>query len=145
MELAGTSDNVITGTVTVVQGTLALNKDRSGAATPMPFNNAIVRVATPPAPEKKEPRSSFPAMVAAGLAPTGDDVAATKALRARLRALLAIAGMPANLAACGVDAAAIPELARDAAGQWTGKFNPRQVGEHDFVRLYHSALTGEAA
>src|SRR5207245_122717 len=42
LELAGTSDNVITGTVTVIAGTLALNKDRSGAATPLPFNSSLV-------------------------------------------------------------------------------------------------------
>src|SRR5439155_1598298 len=40
--LAGTADNVITGTTTVVQGTLVLNKDRSGAATPLPFNSGLV-------------------------------------------------------------------------------------------------------
>ena len=37
LELAGTGENVITGQTTVVQGTLVLNKDRSGTATPMPF------------------------------------------------------------------------------------------------------------
>src|SRR5207248_4074607 len=42
LELAGTADNVITGTVTVVAGTLALNKDRSGPATPLPFNSSLV-------------------------------------------------------------------------------------------------------
>src|SRR4029077_353629 len=42
LELAGTADNVITGQVTVLQGTLALNKDRSGAATPLPFNANLV-------------------------------------------------------------------------------------------------------
>src|SRR5262249_33062009 len=42
LELAGTADNVITGQVTVLQGTLALNKDRSGSATPLAFNNNLV-------------------------------------------------------------------------------------------------------
>src|SRR5207248_2863014 len=42
LELAGTADNVITGQVTVVQGTLALNKSRGGAATPLPFNGNLV-------------------------------------------------------------------------------------------------------
>jgi len=36
-----TSDNVITGQVTVVAGTLALNKDRSGSATAAAFNGAL--------------------------------------------------------------------------------------------------------
>ncbi len=42
VELAGSTDNVITGTVTVVQGTLRLNKDRSGPATPLAFNAALI-------------------------------------------------------------------------------------------------------
>src|SRR5262245_947991 len=42
LELAGTSDNVITGPITVREGTLALNKDRSGSTTPLPFNGSLV-------------------------------------------------------------------------------------------------------
>src|SRR5581483_11493076 len=42
LELAGTADNAITGQVTVAQGTLVLNKDRGGAATPMPFFGNLV-------------------------------------------------------------------------------------------------------
>src|SRR5262249_49175165 len=42
LELAGTADNVITGQGSVLQGTLALNKDRSTAATRLPFNGNLV-------------------------------------------------------------------------------------------------------
>ena len=42
LELAGSEENVITGQTTVVQGTLVLNKDRSGTATPLPFSASLV-------------------------------------------------------------------------------------------------------
>lgn len=34
-----------------------------------------------------------------------------------------------------------PQLAADAARQWTGNFNPRPLSENDFLTLYHAALT----
>ncbi|MBY0513582.1 MAG: hypothetical protein K2P78_06680 [Gemmataceae bacterium] len=42
LELAGTTDTAITGTGTVVAGTLALNKSRTGPGLPLPFSNNLV-------------------------------------------------------------------------------------------------------
>ncbi len=68
-------------------------------------------------------------------------------LIARLDWLLNLAGMPRSLAECKVDPDAISQLAAEAAKQWTAAFNPRPVGEADFVRLYQSAFQprGEGA
>lgn len=61
-------------------------------------------------------------------------------LVARLEGLLNLAGMPRSLADCQVDPSAIPRLAAEAAKQWTAAFNPRPLGEADFVRLYQDAF-----
>jgi alcohol dehydrogenase class IV len=68
--------------------------------------------------------------------------APVEALVARLQALLAEAGMPATLTEAGVAADAVPELAREAAAQWTAQFNPRPVAAGDFEQLYRAALEG---
>jgi alcohol dehydrogenase len=65
---------------------------------------------------------------------------ALDALVARLDALLNLAGMPRSLADCGVKRSRIKALAAEATRQWTAGFNPRAVGERDFVRLYEAAF-----
>jgi alcohol dehydrogenase len=37
---------------------------------------------------------------------------------------------------------AVPELAAEAAAQWTAQFNPRPVAAPDFEQLYRAALEG---
>jgi alcohol dehydrogenase class IV len=49
------------------------------------------------------------------------------------------AGLPDRLSACGVEQAKLPELAAEAAKQWTGSFNPRRVGEVELLSLYEAA------
>jgi alcohol dehydrogenase len=71
---------------------------------------------------------------AAGLPPDAG------ALARRLEELVATAGFPASLAAAGVPDSDVPELAREAADQWTGRFNPRPAAEKDFAHLYRQAL-----
>jgi alcohol dehydrogenase len=61
-------------------------------------------------------------------------------LAARLQELLPLAGLPASLAACGVEQTAIPMLAEEAAKQWTATFNPRPVTSGDFVQFYEAAF-----
>ena len=61
-------------------------------------------------------------------------------LSARLEAALAIAGLPLSLADCGVSEEIIPQLATEAAAQWTAHFNPRDVTVEDFEALYRSAF-----
>lgn len=65
---------------------------------------------------------------------------AVEALVARLELLLNLAGMPRSLAAAGVKREEIPSLARNAAEQWTVRFNPRPMGVADFERLYEAAF-----
>ena len=80
--------------------------------------------------------------VHAGLSAPGNVNAAVEALVQRLNELLVIAGLPNNLAASGVTAAAIDALAEKAATQWTGTFNPRMVKASEFRELYRAALVG---
>lgn len=80
--------------------------------------------------------------VHAGLCAPGNIDAAVGTLVRRLDELLMIAGLPRDLAASGVTAAAIDALADNAATQWTGTFNPRPVKAPEFTLLYRSALGG---
>ncbi|HUY31773.1 MAG TPA: iron-containing alcohol dehydrogenase [Pirellulales bacterium] len=49
------------------------------------------------------------------------------------------AGLPRKLSQCGVDEGKLDALANDAAGQWTGEFNPRKVGVRECLGLYRQA------
>jgi alcohol dehydrogenase len=55
--------------------------------------------------------------------------------------------MPRSLAAAGVKRDAVPDLAREAAQQWTASFNPRKLSVADFEALYQAAFEerGEGA
>ena len=61
------------------------------------------------------------------------------ALAARLEDLQLAAGVDGGLGAHGVERARLPELAHLATREWTGTFNPRPVGERDFLELYEAA------
>ena len=50
-----------------------------------------------------------------------------------------VCGLPQNLRDCQVGEASLPELARLAADQWTGKFNPRPLTPRDCLSLYEQA------
>lgn len=50
------------------------------------------------------------------------------------------ANLPQRLRECNVEKQALPELAKAAASQWTGKFNPRAVTEKELLALYEAAL-----
>jgi alcohol dehydrogenase len=58
----------------------------------------------------------------------------------RLSQLLALTPFPRTLAECGVTREAIPQLAEEAARQWTATFNPRPVTATDFRQLYEAAF-----
>ena len=61
-------------------------------------------------------------------------------LASHVESLFARTGLPRTLSECGVTPDAIPELAEEAAGQWTAQFNPRQLSTQDFEALYRCAL-----
>jgi len=70
---------------------------------------------------------------------------ALNALIAHLESLLDLAGFPRSLAECGVETKKIPELADEAAKQWTANFNPRKVARDDFVKLYEAGFQPRAS
>ena len=78
---------------------------------------------------------------AAGLVSSSEsDRCALSVLVERLEEVFALTGLPAELAACGVNRDALVPLAQEAAKQWTAGFNPRPVAPEDFVRLYEAAF-----
>jgi alcohol dehydrogenase len=58
----------------------------------------------------------------------------------RIIELKVAAELPQHLHECGVDESGLPELAKAAATQWTGKFNPRPVMEKELLELYEAAF-----
>jgi alcohol dehydrogenase len=65
---------------------------------------------------------------------------AVDALVARIESLLNLAGMARSLADLKVDAKSIPMMGKEAHGQWTRNFNPREITVADFERLYEEAF-----
>jgi len=62
-----------------------------------------------------------------------------EALAARLEELLAVGGLTRGLKIAGVPENDLPRLAEEAAGQWTGQFNPRPFGAAEALGLYQRA------
>ncbi len=73
---------------------------------------------------------------------TTDADAQVAALLDRLQAVLDGAGIPRTLRAAGVDPSKIPDLAAEAARQWTATFNPVPMDAPAFEALYAAALEG---
>jgi alcohol dehydrogenase len=63
-------------------------------------------------------------------------------LPARLEELRARFGLPECLLDVGVEESHLPELAQEAARQWTARFNPRPVTSADFLDIYRAAWQG---
>ena len=80
-------------------------------------------------------------MIDAGLTKKGTPIAVS------IRTLLDIigniflsTGLDMRLERLGVPRQAIPQLAREASGQWTAKFNPRPMAAEDFEALYFASF-----
>ncbi len=58
----------------------------------------------------------------------------------RVSDLLNIGGMKDNLADLNFDPEMIPQLAIEAAAQWTAQFNPVPVSTEDLQGIYHNAI-----
>ena len=56
----------------------------------------------------------------------------------RISELKAVARLPERLRDFGIQREDLPQLAEEAAEQWTGKFNPRQVSEVELLKLYEA-------
>src|SRR5678815_2220956 len=64
------------------------------------------------------------------------DVTATEALARRLEELANIGGLRTSLRAAGINQSELPELASEAAEQWTGTFNPRPFDQQGAIEIY---------
>jgi alcohol dehydrogenase len=60
----------------------------------------------------------------------------TEELARRLEELAETGGLRGNLRAAGVKETELPELAADAAEQWTGTFNPRPFDKQGAIEVY---------
>jgi alcohol dehydrogenase len=73
----------------------------------------------------------------AGEGPRGSGPA--ERLASRIDALREAVALPSRLEDLGVPRTALPELARQAAEQWTAGFNPRPVAERELLALYEES------
>ncbi len=71
--------------------------------------------------------------------PGADHYDPAEVLAVRLEELLAIGGLTRGLKTAGVPESDLPRLAEEAAGQWTGQFNPRPFGVAEALELYRRA------
>ena len=55
-------------------------------------------------------------------------------------AMVTQAGLETTLAKLEVERQHLPELAAEAAKQWTSRFNPRKVEEGELLSLYQAAF-----
>ncbi|MFL2907990.1 MAG: iron-containing alcohol dehydrogenase [Limisphaerales bacterium] len=84
--------------------------------------------------------TAYAELVAGTAAASNNGVPAHESLAAALEGFMDAAGMPRNLAACGVDEGKVNVLSEEAAGQWTASFNPRDITAADFEGLYSRAF-----
>ena len=57
----------------------------------------------------------------------------------QIKNLRTAANLPDKLRDCQIDRRDLPQLAKEASGQWTGKFNPRPISETELLKLYEQA------
>ncbi len=75
----------------------------------------------------------------AGLADArASDQKATHLMLEKVLFLRNLAKLPTSLAEVGSEHSDLEQLAKDAAEQWTGTFNPKRVGEAEFYQIYQS-------
>jgi alcohol dehydrogenase len=73
-----------------------------------------------------------------------DDPEAGTVLADWITAMVAQAGCPTTLLQSGVPSEMLPQLAEEAAQQWTATFNPRPVDVRSLEELYRCAWDGSA-
>jgi alcohol dehydrogenase class IV len=69
--------------------------------------------------------------------PSGGDP--SEVLAGILEKMIEVGGLAKGLRTAGVPEHDLPRLAEEAAGQWTGKFNPRPFGAAEALELYRRA------
>jgi alcohol dehydrogenase len=68
-----------------------------------------------------------------------DELGGAEELAAAVEGMLAHAGLPTRLSQHGVPREDLPQLAAEAAGQWTAQFNPREVDAAALEEIYRCA------
>ncbi|MFO0788898.1 MAG: iron-containing alcohol dehydrogenase [Pirellulales bacterium] len=68
-----------------------------------------------------------------------DHSTATEVLAAFVAQISRRGGLTGKLSECGVPRESLPQLAAAATEQWTGKFNPIELSQSDFLQLYEAA------
>ena len=68
-----------------------------------------------------------------------DELGGAEELAATVEGLLAHAGLPTRLEQHGVPREELPQLATEAASQWTAQFNPREVDAAALEEIYRCA------
>jgi alcohol dehydrogenase len=63
----------------------------------------------------------------------------TEALARRLEAMAAAGSLNTDLSEIGIDKNDLPQLAAEAAEQWTGTFNPRPFNKEGAMEVYSCA------
>lgn len=58
----------------------------------------------------------------------------------KVREIFMITGLEMSLEKLGVTRQAIPQLANEACGQWTARFNPRSMTVKDFETIYRDVF-----
>jgi len=76
---------------------------------------------------------------ATGFAEAGFAGAGVEGLARFIERVREHAGLAGRLAECGVERDRLPKLAEEAAKQWTGTFNPRDLTSADWLQLYEQA------
>ena len=61
-------------------------------------------------------------------------------LSSRITKLLNVCNIPNKLSDYDIHEDHLKDMAHEATLQWTGNFNPRNIGADDFLSLYRSAL-----
>ncbi|MCI0485168.1 MAG: iron-containing alcohol dehydrogenase [Blastocatellia bacterium] len=69
-----------------------------------------------------------------------DNGDAGEGLALRLEELIAAGGLPGGLGSVGISKNDLPVLAREAADQWTGRYNPRPFGAEGALEVYECAF-----
>ncbi len=69
----------------------------------------------------------------------GDREQAPETLAQRLEGLAVVGGLDTRLRTAGIEPDELPDLAAEAAKQWTGQFNPRPFDEMGALEIYECA------
>ncbi len=93
--------------------------------------------------KEPEARKIYSSLVnQAGLTDSASEDPVQTLVRTLRKLIGEVAGQPLTLKECGVDKELFPQMAEEAALQWTGQFNPRTVTPQLLLEIYKCAFDG---